>query len=230
MPYFKIASADITNKPFLEKIGNKGKPVVLSTGASSLAEIEDSVNILKNNGAPEVALLHCVLNYPTDNNKAYLNMISSLRRCFPNNIIGYSDHTLPDQNMDSCVTAWLLGALIIEKHYTYDKERPGNDHYHAMDYHDLKRLVEQITKIKELRGPICIKAPTPFEDTAIKNARRSIVLNTNLKVGDVIKENHLTYKRPGTGISPMNWNYIIGRKVSKDLNEDHILMWSDLID
>ena len=227
MPFYKIASADLTNLPFLRKIAKKQKPIVLSTGASTLAEIETAVNALREAGCCDVALLHCILNYPTQNEHAHLEMISSLKRTFPELIIGYSDHTLPDDAMMPLVTAYLLGAKIIEKHFTHDKSLPGNDHYHAMDVNDLKNFKCLINKIELLKGPELIKRPIETERISRLNARRSIVLDRNVRKGALIKETDLTYKRPGTGISPMHWDQIVGMEAVMDLKEDELIKWTD---
>ena len=229
MDYYKIASADLTNIPFLRKVGIKRKPVVLSTGASTLGEIDIALTTLKSVGCEDVVLLHCVLNYPTENRNAHLEMITGLRRSYPDLLIGYSDHTLPDDLMTSCVTAWLLGAVVIEKHFTHDKTLPGNDHYHAMDEADCQRLVDQIKKVAELRGSIRHKCPCPTEEISRANARRSIVLNQNISAGTVLEESMLTYKRPGTGISPLHWDEVIESKAASDFEEDHVLQWQDLL-
>src|SRR5690606_8552314 len=133
VPFFKIASADITTLPFLEKVAAHGKPVVLSTGASTPDEIAEAVRVLLTSGASEVALLHWVLSYPTRDEDAHLGMIQGLCRHYPDLVIGYSDHTVPSEDMRTLTTAYLLGARVIEKHFTDDKTLPGNDHYHAMD-------------------------------------------------------------------------------------------------
>ena len=176
MPYFKIASADITNFPFLRYAASKNKPVLLSTGASTMGEIDAAVNILTEAGCQEVVLLHCILNYPTDNPNAHLRMLNGLRRAYPNFILGYSDHTLPDTSMTSLTTAYLLGAVVIEKHFTHDKSLPGNDHYHAMDVDDLSQFIHRVQCIHELLGPLEFKKPIESESSSRKNARRSIVL------------------------------------------------------
>lgn len=230
MDYYKIASADLTNIPFLRKVGAKRKPVVLSTGASTLGEIDIALATLRSVGCEDVILLHCVLNYPTENKNAHLDMITGLGRSYPDLIIGYSDHTLPDEFMTSCVTAWLLGAVVIEKHFTHDKTLPGNDHYHAMDEADCQRFVGQITKIAELRGVIGYKCPCPTEKISRANARRSIVLNQDVNAGTLLEESMLTYKRPGTGISPLHWDEVIGRKITKKQEEDYVLQWDDFHD
>lgn len=227
MPFFKIASADITNVPFLRRIGRTGKPVALSTGASTLGEIDGAVSTLREAGCPELALLHCVLNYPTSDDGAHIGMIEGLRRCFPAHLIGYSDHTIPDSAMTTVTGAFILGAAIIEKHFTHDKTLPGNDHYHAMDVQDLRNAVSQIEKTRTLIGRR-EKAPTPLETPARMHARRSIVVRRALKEGATITEADLTYKRPGTGVSPLHWDEVIGMKAARSLPDDHVLQWSDL--
>lgn len=228
VPFFKIASADLTNIPFLRKIAAKGKPVVLSTGASTLGEIDISVEALKQAGCTDIALLHCILNYPTENANAHLGMIKGLKRAYPNHIIGYSDHTLPDDAMTSLITAHVLGAAIIEKHFTHDKNLPGNDHYHAMDQNDLKRFVSLSKTVHELLGPMAHKSPIPTELISRKNARRSIVLARDVLAGQPLSVEDLTYKRPGTGISPIHWDEVLNRFAATDLPADHVLQWQDL--
>ncbi len=228
VPFFKIASADLTNIPFLRKVAAKGKPIVLSTGASTLGEIDMAVEALTQAGCKDLALLHCILNYPTDNANAHLRMIESLKRAYPGNIIGYSDHTLPDDAMTSLVTAHLLGAVIIEKHFTHDKTLPGNDHYHAMDQHDLARFVALAETIHTLLGPTAHKAPIATETISRKNARRSIVLARDVIAGHQLTAEDLTYKRPGTGVSPLHWDEVLNRRTSTALQADHVLQWQDL--
>jgi len=228
VPFFKIASADLTNIPFLRKVAAKGKPVVLSTGASTLGEVDIAVEALTQAGCADIALLHCILNYPTDNANAHLRMIEGLKRAYPRNIIGYSDHTLPDDAMTSLVTAHLLGAVIIEKHFTHDKTLPGNDHYHAMDQHDLARFVALAKTVHVLLGPSDHKAPIPTEAISRKNARRSIVLARDVAEGQALAAADLTYKRPGTGVSPMHWDEVLNRRTAAALQADHVLQWQDL--
>jgi N-acetylneuraminate synthase len=228
VPFFKIASADITNTPFLQKIAKKGKPVVQSTGASTLDEIHRAVEILENAGCDSITLLHCILNYPTPNECAHLGMITGLRKEFPEFVIGYSDHTLPDDSMISLVTAHLLGAVIIEKHFTYDKTLPGNDHYHAMDVNDLKRFVALINQIHISLGSDSHKKPIKTEEISRLNARRSIVIAKDIQKGQVLTEKDLTYKRPAFGISPSDWDKVVGTKTNGRLKADHVLNWSDL--
>lgn len=228
MAYFKVASADITNIPFLRKVAAKGKPVVLSTGASTLGEIGCAVDALARAGCKDIALLHCILNYPTANSDANLRMIKGLGRAYSEHMVGYSDHTLPDDAMTSLVTAHLLGAVIIEKHFTHDKTLPGNDHYHAMDSRDLARFVALVDRIHTLLGTSEHKAPIASEEIARRNARRSIVLARQVAAGHRLETADLTYKRPGTGVSPAHWDEVLGRPVGRALQADDVLQWEDL--
>ena len=226
-PFFKIASADITNLPLLRKIAAKNKPVVLSTGASTIWEIEYAVQQLRLNNVSDIALLHCVLNYPTDYKNAGLIMIPKLKRLFPDLIIGYSDHTHPETDMLTLTSAVTLGACIIEKHFTHDKTIPGNDHYHSMDMKDLKKFLENIHRVKEIVGSFD-QNNRDLEVAARQNARRSIVIDKPIKQFEVITKEHLTYKRPAFGISPIYWDDVIGKRVVRSLESDHILKWKDL--
>ena len=228
LSYFKIASADITNLPFLRKIASKHKPILLSTGASNMEEIDLAITELQENGSGEICLMHCILNYPTENENANLDMIEGLKKSYPEKVIGYSDHTLPDPQMLVLTAAYLKGAMVIEKHFTNDKTLPGNDHYHAMDVDDLIRFVELIEQIHISLGPNSHKKPIETENISRLNARRSIVLARYVSAGQELIEKDLTYKRPGTGISPLHWDEIIGTKTIRELESDHILKWSDL--
>ncbi len=228
VPFFKVASADLTNTPFLRKIGAKKKPVVLSTGAATLGEVDEAVRELEKSGCPNVVLLHCILNYPTPNPQAHLKMIEGLRRAYPQHVIGYSDHTLPDESMIPLVSAWLLGAVVLEKHFTHDKTLPGNDHYHAMNQQDLERFIEMVERIDVLMGDSSHKIPIETEAISRLNARRSIVLTRSVPAGHVLEDSDLTYKRPGTGISPRYWDTVVGSQVNSPLEEDDVLHWENL--
>jgi len=225
--FFKVASADLNNVPLLRCVARTRKPIVLSTGASTLEEIQVAVEILTSAGANDIVLLHCVLNYPCANHNAHINMIKGLQRAYPSNVVGYSDHTLPDEHMLILTAAWLNGALVLEKHFTHDKTLPGNDHYHAMDVDDLRKFVENIGLLEQVLGQeqkVALRAEAP----ARAHARRSIVINRNLKSGHVISESDITCKRPADGISPIFWDEVIGRRLGRELKEDHILQWQDL--
>jgi len=224
MPAYKIASADITNVPMLRLIARKQKPILLSTGASTIGEIDEAIRVIENEGNKEIALLHCVLSYPNKDEDANLNMIKHLKQIFPNYIIGYSDHTLPDESAIKLITAGFLGAKIIEKHYTLDKSLPGNDHYHAMDPSDIVMYNENYKIIEKILGET-IKRPLECEANAIKFARRSLVAKTEIKEGEVLSKDMIAWKRPGTGIAPEYFDMVIGRKAKCDIKEDEILNW-----
>jgi len=227
LKFFKIASADINNLPLLKEIAKKKKPVIISTGASFIKEVKFAESFLKKHGCPEVVIMHCILNYPTIDKNANLNMIKDIKKIFPKNIIGYSDHTGPDDNMLNLTVAFLFGAKIIEKHFTDNKKKKGNDHYHSMNKKDLKNFFLNIERIKNIQGS-SKKKPIKSEFLSRKNARRSIVLKKNLRKGCIIEPEMLITKRPGTGITPDNWKKVIGKKLNKNLSEDHILKWRDL--
>jgi N-acetylneuraminate synthase len=226
MPLFKVASADITNIPLLRHIASKKKPVILSTGASTLAEIDIAVNELTVFGCDDITLLHCVLNYPTPNDHAYLDMLEGIKRAYPTFKVGYSDHTLPDERMLILTSAWLKGSVVIEKHFTNDKSLPGNDHYHAMDLNDLKILNSNIELLKIVLGPTRNKAPLTSEGPARLHARRSIVAVRDISIGEIITEELITYKRPAHGISPLYWDEVIGKKAVISIEEDTPFQWS----
>jgi N-acetylneuraminate synthase len=226
MGTFKIASADLTNTPFIRHICGFGKPVLLSTGASDMAEIQEAVAAINQTGNP-YALMHCVLNYPTDRGSANLGMITDLRRAFPRALIGYSDHTTPDPEMSVLMTAVLLGAVVLEKHFTHDKTLPGNDHYHAMDRRDLIEFYRRLDDVLELVGSF-VKAPLPSEEPARLHARRSLVSAREIPAGRAIVAEDLTWKRPGHGVSPSRIDEVIGRKAGQDIAEDEVIVWSML--
>ncbi len=227
MGYFKIASADITNVPLLRRVGAKRKPVVLSTGASALWEIAHAVDILKSAGSGDIVLMQCILNYPCDYSNANLNMITGLAQTFPDHVIGYSDHTRPDPGMYVLTTAWLKGALVLEKHFTLDKTLPGNDHYHAMDPADLTAFRRNVAFLMPALGSVH-KTFLESENGSRKQARRSVVPTRPLKAGEILSADVLTCKRPASGISPVHWDEIIGRRVRRDVPEDVALTWADL--
>ncbi len=227
VPFYKIASADLTCTPLLRRIASKKKPVLLSTGCATLVEIEQAIQTLKTASCKEIILLHCILNYPCEDKNANLEMIYSLKRTFPEYPIGYSDHTLPDQSMFVLTQAATMGACVIEKHFTHDKSLLGNDHYHAMDIDDLKTLVKNVKRLQLLKGADH-KKPIVTEMNSREQARRSIVLANSCKQGSTIRESDITFKRPGHGISPLFWDEVIGKKILIDLEEDHILQWGDV--
>lgn len=223
MAVYKISSSDITNKPFIQFICRFNKPIILSTGASYLWEIQEAVQWIEQFGNP-LALLHCVLNYPTLDENANLGMILGLKQAFPNNLIGYSDHTIPN-DMKVCEIAVLLGSMIIEKHFTYDKTLPGNDHYHAMDKEDLKVFRKNIARIFDILGTFKVTS-LQGEELARRNARRSLVAAKNIIAGKVIERSDLTFKRPAHGISPKLIDDLLGRVALQNIDEDSVLVWN----
>jgi len=226
MGTFKIASADLTNTPFIRHICGFGKPVLLSTGASDMEEIKVAASAIDEMGN-QYALMHCVLNYPTDRSSANLGMITDLRRTFPRVLIGYSDHTHPDPEMSVLLTAVLLGATVLEKHFTHDKSLPGNDHYHAMDKVDLIEFRRRLDDAFTLLGSFK-KAHLPSEEPARLHARRSLVSAREIPAGRAIVAEDLTWKRPAHGVSPSQFDDVLGRKARRDIAEDEIIHWSML--
>lgn len=229
VPFFKIASADITNIPLLKAVARTEKPVVLSTGASSIDEIVKAKNVLEDHGCTDLTLLHCILSYPTVPSAAHLLMITDIKSHFPTHVIGYSDHTVPTDDMLAPLLAWTMGATVIEKHFTHDKTLPGNDHYHAMDANDLKYFQSVIQRSLTLAGDLQTKAPVEAEMESRAQARRSLVLTRELPSGAVLREEDLVCKRPGTGISPLELEIVVGKKLKVAKSEDSILKWCDLI-
>jgi sialic acid synthase SpsE len=220
MDVFKISSSDITNKPFIEYMCSFGKPILLSTGASNLEEVKEAVSWINAFNLP-LSLMHCVLNYPTPDENANLGMIAGLKKEFPDNIIGYSDHTLPKE-MKVCEMATMLGAVIIEKHFTHDKSLTGNDHYHAMDKEDLNKFKANLETTFQILGSFKIKALDDEEKSRL-NARRSLVAAKDIQKGKIIEKSDLTFKRPAHGISPKYIDEVVGKAAKVDIMEDDII-------
>ena len=223
--FYKISSSDLSNIPFIKHIGKKGKPVYMSVGASYLSEVDEAVRALKEVGCKDIVIFHCVLSYPTDPKNANLRIIETLKKDFPDVRVGFSDHVAPDETMMTLATAYLLGAEVIEKHFTLDKTLPGNDHYHAGGPSDFKKAKENFKWIDNVLGSP-EKTVLDCELVPRREARRSLVLTRDMKAGEVIKESDLMPKRPGTGISPKFADIVIGRSVKEDLKEDTILTWN----
>ncbi|WP_420264240.1 N-acetylneuraminate synthase family protein [Candidatus Magnetominusculus dajiuhuensis] len=227
MDVFKISSSDITNKPFIDYICRFNKPVILSVGASYIYEVEEAISWIEEHGN-SMALLHCILSYPTMDADANLGMIIDLKKRYPGKLIGYSDHTLP-RDMKTLEAAVLVGAAIIEKHFTYDKTLPGNDHYHAMDKVDLKLFNANLDRLFTLLGSFK-KTSIPSEGLARLNARRSLVALRDIPIGKSIEEADITFKRPANGISPKFISEVVGKKAVADIRQDDILTWRVLCD
>jgi N-acetylneuraminate synthase len=192
-----------------------------------LQEVEEVVKILQEEKCPDIVLLHCVLSYPTAPENANLRVISTLKKKYPDIKIGYSDHVAPDAEMLTLTTAYLLGAEVIEKHFTLDKSLPGNDHYHAGEPEDFKKAIQNFEQINIVLGS---EQKTVFDCEQIprREARRSLVLTHDMKKGERICERDLMAKRPGTGISPMEQNLVIGHMLRCDVPADTPLTWGQI--
>lgn len=221
VPFFKIPSGEITNKPYLKHIASKQKPIILSTGMATITEIKDAINVLVCEGVSidKITVLHCNTEYPTPmkdvNLKAMLNIGSELGVTF-----GYSDHT---NGIEIPIAAVALGAKVIEKHFTLDRTLPGPDHKASLEPDELKAMVKAIRNVEIAISGSGIKEPSPSE---IKNkdiARKSIVASRKILKGELFSEENLCVKRPGNGVSPMLWDYAIGKKAIKDFQEDELI-------
>lgn len=222
MDIYKISSSDLTNIPFIKYVAGKNKPIILSTGGATINEIKQAVRAIEEVSTVDIAIMHCILSYPTDYSDANLLMIKDLAENFPDYEIGYSDHTKPDLNMFVLTTAHAYGADIIEKHFTLDKSLKGNDHYHSMDPNDVlifRTNINFLSKIKGMKN----KQPLICESSARRHARRSIVSTKDIKRGEVITEEVIAFKRPGTGISPARIDEVLGKKANVDIPEDTLL-------
>lgn len=227
VPYWKVASADITNLPLLRTVAATGKEVLLSTGASTMSEIEEAVDELERAGAHDVCLLHCTLSYPTAREDAAVGAIMHLRRAFPDAVLGYSDHTVPEDSFAAIAAAVTLGARVVEKHYSLDTTLPGNDHYHAFEPHQFARLRRELEQLLALLGD-GRKRVLPSERASRLHARRSLVARTRLERGTVIRPELLDVKRPGTGIETRHLGEVVGMRAARDIDEDTTLTWDML--
>ena len=188
-----------------------------------MEEIKNTIDIIEDtNPNVDVGILHCVLSYPTDYSDANLLMIKNLKDTFPDYEIGYSDHTKPDNQMLTLITSYLYGACIIEKHFTLDKSLKGNDHYHAMDPDDVRTFKENIKFVKTINGQYN-KEPLECEKQSRIQARRSIVAARDILKGKSIVKDDLTFKRPGSGISPDKIDSVLGKTAIMDIKADDIL-------
>jgi N-acetylneuraminate synthase len=227
MPAYKIASADITDLPLLRVVASFGKPVLLSTGASTFDEVRTAVDAVTAAGAP-CSLLHCTLTYPTPLADANLARITALKEAFPDLVIGYSDHTQPQDSELACPISVALGARIVEKHFTLDKSLPEDDHYHAVDPEGLSRLVRDC-RVAALETS-SYREISDSELAARAYARRSIVAAHPLAAGAILGAADIDFKRPGTGMSPAMVDAVLGRRLTRDLEADELVAPEDLED
>lgn len=220
MDYWKIPSGEITNLPYLRKIARKGGKVILSTGMCELEEVEAAMRVLTDNGLQrsDISLLHCNTQYPTPMRDVNLRAMDALRTLNPG-AVGYSDHT---QGIEVPVAAVAMGAQIIEKHFTLDKNLPGPDHKASLEPAELAAMVSAIRNIEQAIGS-GQKHVSESERPNIEVARKSIVAARDIKAGELLTEENITVKRPGNGVSPMLWDSVIGTKAIRDFKADHLI-------
>ncbi len=226
VPLYKVSSMNITHFPLLRHIARKGRPMIISTGASSIDEIRQALSVVRKAGNKKVALLHCITNYPTKDKDVNLRMIAHLVDAFSEIVIGYSDHTSPGDGEGILAAAVALGARIIEKHFTFDSSRPGYDHAISADYNGLGRLVKQIRRVEKALGNNSKKRPIRSEAKARLHARRSLVSVTDIPKGTIITRKMIDVKRPGTGIEPRFLEEVLGKRAREDIPEDSVLQWN----
>ncbi len=218
MGTWKIPSGDITNLPYLIKIAKLNKPVILSTGMSTMNDIRNAINALKDNGAKELTVLHCTTEYPTPFDDVNLKAMLTIKNEFGLKV-GYSDHT---KGIEVPIAAVALGATVIEKHFTLDRNMEGPDHKASLEPDELKAMVDSIRHIESALGD-GMKQPAESEKKNMDVARKSIIAKKGIKAGEVFTEENLTIKRPGDGISPMRWFDVIGKVASRDFEEDELI-------
>lgn len=219
VPFWKVPSGEITNYPYLVEIGKTKKPVILSTGMCEIPEIDDAVAVLKENGTTDLTLLHCNTQYPTPYEDVNLRAMETLRKRYHVEV-GYSDHT---QGIEVPIAAVARGAVVIEKHFTLDRNLPGPDHKASLEPEELRTMVRAIRNIELALGSP-EKKVSPSEKENLSVARKSIVAAREIKKGELLGGDNLTTKRPGNGISPMKWNEVIGTYAVKDFKEDELIV------
>lgn len=221
----KIGSDDAANLPFLRHLAGLGKPIILSTGMCTLEEVRESVGAILEEGNDKLILLHAVTSYPTHPENVNLRAMQAMMEAFPGLDIGYSDHTLSPV---ACLCAVAMGARVIERHFTYDKNADGPDHMLSADPAEMKWLVDAVRAFEVMRGS-GVKRPADSERTTRRNNRKSIVLARAVKAGERLSAADVAVKRPGYGIQPKYLEQVIGRAVREDREEDAVLTWGDLI-
>lgn len=218
MDFWKIPSGEITNLPYLEKIANTGRKVIMSTGMCEVEEILNAISVLENNGTNDIVLLHCNTQYPTPYEDVNLKAMYAIEKA-TGKPVGYSDHT---QGIEVPIAAVAMGAVVIEKHFTLDKGMDGPDHKASLEPDELTQMVSSIRKIEKALGD-GKKEPSESEKENINVARKSIVASKTIKKGTVFSEDNITVKRPGNGISPMRWYDVIGQTAMRDYEEDEMI-------
>jgi N,N'-diacetyllegionaminate synthase len=218
---FKIPSGEITNLPYLRKVAALKKRLILSTGMASLGEIKDALEVLTESGTPlgNITVLHCNTEYPTPFEDVNLRAMQTIRDAFPGITVGYSDHTI---GIEVPIAAVAMGASVIEKHFTLDRNLPGPDHRASLEPPELSAMISGIRNIEKALGT-GIKRPSPSELKNKPVARKSIVAALPIKKGETFTDRNITVKRPGTGITPMRWDEMIGRKAGRDYKTDEMI-------
>jgi len=224
VPFYKTASMDINNLELLRHVARKGKPIVMSTGMATLSEIERAIKTIENEGNKQIVILHCISIYPPKYEDIHLRNIQMLQKAFPYPI-GFSDHTI---GTSIPLASVVLGGCLIEKHFTLDKNLPGWDHAVSASPEELKTIVVESENIVRALGNYHRTVSKAEEEKKLK-FRRSIVTTKPLSKGHVIKINDLDFKRPGTGIPPDEVKYILGRTVNREIDQDELINWKDLI-
>lgn len=219
MPLIKIASCEIPNINFIRHVAKFGKPILLSTGASTEEEVDRAIKTITNQGNNDIVLLACTLSYPTKNSDANFLRIRSLKEKYSDRVIGISDHTEPDENMIIPSIGVALGARVVEKHYTLDRTMTGSGHFFAVDPEDLKKMVKSIRLTESVLGDGKIGV-AESEKKAWLSARRSIVAEVGIKKGDVITIDLLGFKRPADGLSASMVDQVVGKRAKVDINPD----------
>ncbi|MBE3573281.1 MAG: N-acetylneuraminate synthase [Moorella humiferrea] len=220
VPYFKIPSGEITNYPFLRRIAEKKRPVILSTGMATLGEVEGALQVLREAGAKDITLLHCTTSYPALPEEVNLKAMLTMKQAFALPV-GYSDHTM---GIAVPIAAAALGAEVIEKHLTLDRNLPGPDHRASLEPGEFKEMVAAIRQVEKSLGD-GMKRPAPGELAVMPAARRSLVAARDIAAGEIITESCLTARRPGTGIPPNFWDVVVGRQARRDIAAGSILSW-----
>ena len=218
MDFWKLPSGEITNLPYLEAIGRTGRDIVMSTGMCNMQEIQDAISILEKSGAGKIIVLHCNTEYPTPYTDVNLLAIQQMRQMLQKPV-GYSDHTI---GIEVPIAAVSLGATVIEKHFTLDKQMEGPDHRASLEPQELARMVAAIRHIEQSLGD-GRKRRTASEEKNCAVARKSIVAKCAIAKGDYFTEENLTVKRPGTGISPMKWYEVLGMQATRDYEADELI-------
>ncbi len=218
MPFWKIPSGEVTNYPYLVALAKTGKPIVMSTGMCNVLEIGNTIRVLEDNGTDDIKLLHCNTEYPTPYEDVNLKAMQTMKDVFGREV-GYSDHT---KGIVIPIAAVAMGATIIEKHFTLDCNMEGPDHKASLEPDELQAMVSAIRGVEKAIGN-GNKEPSESEKRNIPVARKSIVAKNNIHTGEVFTDDNITVKRPGTGISPMKWEEIIGMRANRDYAKDELI-------